>query len=102
MTTPQTPLSLYALVYQLGPAYDPSTPPADQFGRHNAYIEGLRQQGKLFEGGAFEPDVDSYPVLQVPEADAVAILQADPDVASGRLQGQVYRWHPRYGIYPPM
>lgn len=103
MATQQiTPIFLYALVYEPGPAYDPTKPAAQQLGQHAAYIAELRSQGILVQGHPFDPDLPSYPVLQVSESRAQTVLASDPTIAAGILIGTVYRWHPKYGIYPPM
>lgn len=96
-------LELYAIVYQPGTAFLSNVQLGQQLQQHIAYIHSLDVQGILIQGAPYGDKLHSYPVVAVhSEVEAAAILSRDPDVAGHRLRGEVHRWHPKYGIYPPM
>jgi uncharacterized protein YciI len=96
-------LNLFALIYKEGPVFQLGVPLDQLLAKHIAYISSLSAQGVLIQGGPFGNKLHSYPVVATKtEIEAAALLANDPDVLDGLLQGQVRRWHPRYGIHPPM
>lgn len=99
----------FAILYTPGPNYLPHLPPDQQpIGSHRAYIESLRQQRKLIQGGPF-PDNDrgtdprhGTPVLSVSgEAEAWDLVAQDPAVRAGVLQATLRPWDIRFGLTPP-
>jgi uncharacterized protein YciI len=62
---------------------------------HDAYIAELRRQGKIGAAGAVEGDADIAAVAifrRMPDAEARALMDADPAVKSGALRVEAHRW----------
>jgi uncharacterized protein YciI len=84
---------LYAVVVRTGPSWDPAKPPASQlnFKEHSANIRRLGTEGKLAVGGRFG-DLGLLVVRAGSKAEARALFDADPSLASGTFQVEVQEW----------
>jgi uncharacterized protein YciI len=84
---------LYAVVVSTGPSWDASKPPASQqhFKEHSANIRRLGAEGLLALGGRFS-DLGLLVVRAGSKAEARALFDADPSLASGTFKVEVHEW----------
>lgn len=96
----------FGLIYVPGPNFTADGGVSGkQVAEHQAYIEGLRRQGILIQGGPFPDNVDGtdrwhgLPVVSVYSMDqATALITQDPAVQAGALSASVKPWHIKFGF----
>jgi uncharacterized protein YciI len=90
--------NLFAIIYNPGPSFRPGHPELLQ--GHQHYIQTLRQERKLIQGGPFGDTAHGAPVIQVKdEAEARAVASADPAVKADVLQAVVLVWNIVFGTH---
>ena len=91
-------LPLFAVEVRVGPRWDPSKKPHEQalFREHSANLKVLREAGHLVMGARYS-DVGLLILQAKTEADARAMIDADPSIAAGTFSYQI---HPFNVFYP--
>ena len=88
---------LFALVFRPGPKWQPGKPFIEQvaFKEHYFYWKALFAEGMIFSAGALGTDHGLVLLYARDQADADAILAADPTVQAGGFVGEVRPYKPR-------
>jgi len=91
-------LPLFAVEVRVSPRWDPSKKPHEQalFREHSANLKVLREAGHLVMGARYS-DVGLLILQAKTEADARAMIDADPSIAAGTF---TYQIHPFSVFYP--
>jgi len=89
---------LFALIYRPGPNWRQGKPFREQIAikEHFAYVKGLFANGQLFSGGGLGDDHGLVLFHARDQAEANAILAADPMVQAGSFVGEVRRYTPAF------
>jgi uncharacterized protein YciI len=97
-TAPTADLPLFAVQVRTGDKWDASKPPQEQalFREHSANLKRLRDAGHLVMGARFS-DVGLIVLAAESEAQARAMMDADPSIAAGTFR---YEVHPFNVFYP--
>jgi len=94
------PKSTYFLfVYSAGPAWKVGQPIAVQgLGPHGMYMTKLFKEGVVFAGGpSTEPSGNGLAIVRAKdEADAKALLAADPAIQAGIMTAEIRTWRPLF------
>ena len=81
-------MNRYLILAMRQPGFDPAVLP-----RHAAYLDGLREQGRLELAGPFGDQSGGAYLLHAADlAEATAIAQDDPAHLSGGWRLTVYEW----------
>lgn len=102
-TAPATQ-QLFLFQYSPGPAWREGVPLREQgLGPHGAYMRRLQTEGRLFAGGGYASDDGGMAIVTAAsEAEARAILSADPAITSGIFVAELRRWVPRFRTDQPL
>lgn len=89
---------LFALVYRPGPRWRPGKPFREQIAilEHFAYVKSLFARGQVFSAGGMGADHGLVLLHARDQAEADAILAADPMVQAGSFAGEVRRYTPAF------
>lgn len=89
---------IFLFLYRPGPAWRLGVPMREQgLAPHGAYMQRLRDEGRLFAGGGFvETDGGMAMALAADMAEAEAMLAADPAIVSGIFVADLRHWRPRF------
>lgn len=95
---------LYLFQYAPGPAWRAGVPMREQgLGSHGAYMQQLRNEGRLFAGGGYASDDGGMAIVMCANIDeARAILAADPAITSGIFVAELRHWRPRFRSDEPL
>jgi uncharacterized protein YciI len=87
------PANLFALVMTTGPEWKADKAPNEQafFREHSQNLAMLRREGKIEAGGRFGP-YGLIVLKAATEADARAMVDADPSVKAGVFKAELYPW----------
>lgn len=96
-TAPAVDLPLYAVQVRVGDKWDASKPPQEQalFREHSANLKRLRDAGHLVMGARFS-DVGLIVLAAESEAQARAMMDADPSIAAGTFRYEVHAFNVFY------
>lgn len=85
----------YLAIYRRGPAWRPDRPIGEQgLSVHDEHLRALLAKGVLALGGPFVDGSGGASLVEAAsEADAAAMIEADPSVAAGVLAYELHRWH---------
>lgn len=104
--TAQAPAAqqLFLFQYSPGPAWRAGMPMREQgLGPHGAYMRQLQTEGRLFAGGGYTSDDGGMAIVAAAdEAEARAILAADPAITSGIFVAEFRHWVPRFRTDGPL
>lgn len=89
---------LFALVYRPGPKWRRGKPFREQIaiGGHFAYMKSLFAGGQIFSAGGMGAEHGLVLLYARDQAEADAILAADPMVQAGSFSGEVRRYTPAF------
>ena len=95
--------SLFAIVFRAGPSWKPGRPMGDQgLLEHGRYWAGLFKSGRVFSAGRMGEDGGLVLLHARNAAEAEAMLEADPAMASGIFIGEVRPYVPRFLSEEPL
>lgn len=89
---------LYVVVYRKGPSWRAGRPMQEQdLAAHARYMRDLAGRGSLLAAGPLVTAEGGMVVLQAPsQAEAEALMRADPAVSAGIFLGEVSAWRPAF------
>jgi uncharacterized protein YciI len=95
---------LFLFQYSPGPAWRADVPMREQgLGPHGAYMRQLQSEGRLFAGGGYASDDGGMAIVTAAnEAEARAILAADPAIVSGIFVAEFRHWQVRFRSGGPL
>ena len=95
---------LYLFQYSPGPAWRAGVPMREQgLGPHAAYMQRLKDEGRLFAGGGYVgADGGMAVVVAASMEEARAMLTADPAIVSGIFVAELRHWRPRFRTDAPL
>jgi uncharacterized protein YciI len=84
-------LKTFAVEFRTGPGWDKAKPPGEQkhFADHSANLRKLRQEGRIVLGARYG-EVGLVLLRAADEAEARALLAADPSLAAGVFTAQIH------------
>lgn len=92
-----TELSLYAVQYTTGPAWDTTQAPGNQqfLKDHSALMQKLRKDGTTILGGRYSDK--GFLIMRAQSEEALmSILSADPSVQHGTMKFELHPFSPFY------
>jgi uncharacterized protein YciI len=99
----RTEKAMFAIVYRAGPAWNIGRPMAEQgLGDHARYMKRLSDDGVIHTAGPWGADGGIVLLRARDEAEAGALLAADPAVKTGLFLGEVRRFVPRFTSSTPL
>jgi uncharacterized protein len=95
---------LFLFQYSRGPAWRDGVPMREQgLGPHGAYMQQLKDRGRLFAGGGYTSDDGGMAIVTAGNVDeARAMLAADPAITSGIFVAELRHWVPRFRTDNPL
>ncbi len=97
-------VQLFLFQYSPGPAWRAGVPMREQgLGPHASYMRQLQTEGRLFAGGGYTSDDGGMAIVACAnEAEARAILAADPAITAGIFVAEFRHWVPRFRTDQPL
>lgn len=97
-------MQIFLFIYRPGPSWRAGVPLREQgLAPHAAYMQQLQDRGRLFAGGGFASDDGGMAVvLAADQAEAEAMLAADPAMVSGIFLADLKHWRPRFRVDTPL
>lgn len=89
---------LFALIYRPGPKWRPGKPFREQIAimEHFAYMKGLFAKGQVFSAGGMGSDHGLVLFHARDQAEAEAVMAADPMIKAGSFTGEVRSYAARF------
>ena len=89
---------LFLFLYRPGPAWRADVPMRQQDLRaHAAYHAQLLRAGRSFAGGGYVGQDGGMAIVRAADqAEAEAMLAADPAIVTGVFAGEIRQWQPRF------
>ena len=95
---------LFAMIYSPGPRWRKGKPFRDQIAirEHLGYMKSLFAKGQIFSAGGMGSEHGLVLIYAGSQADADAILAADPMVQAGSFQGVIRPYSPTFKSDRPL
>ena len=95
------PLTVFAITYRPGPQWRPGAPMREQgLLDHFYYVKSLDDAGRVGVAGPLGEDGGLILLRAESQAEAEAVMQADPAVTAGLFVGEVRPFVPRFAGSP--